>query len=53
MKLFAHAEREDAFAMEGMRRYLHAFRQLMRSIFTMTVTLTVLNSLLIAAVAAI
>ncbi|MEM8589704.1 MAG: ABC transporter ATP-binding protein [Pseudomonadota bacterium] len=53
VKLFAHAEREDAFAMEGMRRYLQAFRQLMRSIFTMTVTLTVLNSVLIAAVAAI
>ena len=51
VKLFAHAEREDAFALEGMRRYLHAFQQLMRSIFTMTVTLTVLNSVLIAAVA--
>jgi len=53
VKLFAHAEREDAFALEGMRRHYHAFQQLMRSIFTMTVTLITLNSLLIAAVAAL
>ncbi|MEM7445464.1 MAG: ABC transporter ATP-binding protein [Pseudomonadota bacterium] len=51
VKLFAHAEREDAFALEGMRRHFHAFQQLMRSIFTMTVTLMLLNSALIGAVA--
>ncbi|MEQ8966502.1 MAG: ABC transporter ATP-binding protein [Azospirillaceae bacterium] len=53
VKLFAHAEREDAFAREGLARHVGAFRGLMRSIFTMTVTLTVLNSLLIGAVAAL
>jgi len=53
VKLFAHAEREDAFAREGLHRHVGAFRGLMRSIFTMTVTLTVLNSVLIGVVAAL
>ena len=53
VKLFAHARREDEFAREGIARHTGAFRMLMRSIFTMTVALTVLNSLLILAVAAI
>lgn len=52
VKLFAHAEREEAFASEGIARQTQAFRVLMRSIFTMTVTLTVLNSALILAMAA-
>ena len=51
VKLFAHAEREDAFGREGMARHLSAFRRLMRSIFDMTVTLTLLNTALILAMA--
>jgi ATP-binding cassette subfamily B multidrug efflux pump len=52
VKLFAHAEREDAFAREGIQRHTNAFRRVMRSIFGMTVMLTVLNSALILAIAA-
>ncbi|WP_366654892.1 ABC transporter ATP-binding protein [Fodinicurvata sp. EGI_FJ10296] len=51
VKLFAHGEREDQFARVGIDRHTSTFRQLMRSILTMTVTLTVLNSLLILAIA--
>ena len=47
VKLFAHAEREEAFAREGFVRHTDAFRALMRSIFGMTVLLTVLNAALI------
>lgn len=53
VKLFSHAEREDEFAREGFARQIHAFQQLMRSILTMNIALTVLNSLLILAVAAL
>jgi ATP-binding cassette subfamily B multidrug efflux pump len=53
VKLFAHAEREDAFAREGLQHHTTAFRRLMRSIFGMTIALTVLNSALILAVAAL
>ncbi|EKV27654.1 ABC transporter-related protein [Caenispirillum salinarum AK4] len=49
VKLFAHAEREEAFAHAGMTRHLDAFRVMMRAIFDMTVTLTVLNGLLLVA----
>ncbi|WP_207458628.1 ABC transporter ATP-binding protein [Azospirillum sp. SYSU D00513] len=49
VKLFAHAEREDAFTRAGMDRQLQAYRVLMRAIFDMTVALTVLNGLLICA----
>jgi ATP-binding cassette, subfamily B, multidrug efflux pump len=51
VKLFAHGHREDQFAREGIDRHTSAFRRLMRSILTMTVTLTILNSLLILAIA--
>lgn len=50
VKLFAHAEREDAFAYAGLVRHLGAFRVMMRAIFDMTVTLTVLNGLLLFAI---
>ncbi len=53
VKLFAHAEREDAFGREGLSRHLEAFRGLMRSIFDMTVTLTLLNTALILSMAAL
>ncbi len=52
VKLFAHHSLEEDFAGEGLRRHTHAFRVLMRAILKMTVTLTVLNTLLIAGTAA-
>lgn len=53
VKLFAHHSLEEDFAREGFRQHVHAFRILMRAILQMTVSLTVLNTLLIAATAAI
>jgi ATP-binding cassette subfamily B multidrug efflux pump len=50
VKSFAHAAREDAFARAGFERQLAASRDLLRAIVRMTVTLTVLNGLLIFAV---
>ncbi len=52
VKLFAHHTIEEDFAGEGLRRHTHAFRVLMRAILGMTITLTVLNTLLIAGTAA-
>lgn len=51
VKLFAHAEREDAFAKEGFVRQVDAFRRLAGSIMTMMTALNVINSLLIFSVA--
>ena len=51
VKLFAHAEREEAFAHESLRRHTRAFRNLMRLVFSLTMTLTLLNSALILAMA--
>jgi ATP-binding cassette subfamily B multidrug efflux pump len=53
VKLFAHAEREEAFGREAFERQLFASRAMMRAIVTMTAALTVLNSLFIFAVAAL
>ncbi|HMA13370.1 MAG TPA: ABC transporter ATP-binding protein [Kiloniellaceae bacterium] len=50
VKLFAHAEREDAFVAEVIDRHTVNLRHLMRAIFLMTVTLTLLNTALILAV---
>src|SRR3546814_17429367 len=50
VKLFAHAEREDAFVAEVIDRHTINLRHLMRAIFLMTVTLTVLNTALILVV---
>ncbi len=47
VKLFAHAEREDAFALGGLNGHVRAYRVLMRAIFNMTVTLTLLNGVLL------
>src|SRR3546814_18734002 len=44
VKLFAHAEREDAFVAEVIGRHTRTLRNLMRAIFLMTVKLTVLNT---------
>ncbi len=53
VKLFAHTEREDSFVAEVIGRHTNAFRRLMRAIFVMTVTLTLLNTVLILAVTAL
>ena len=49
VKLFAHAESEDDYVLEGVRRHLIAFGALMRAILVMTVTLTAMNGVLIFA----
>lgn len=51
VKLFAHHELEENFAATGIRLHTQAFRILMRAILGMTVTLTVLNTVLVLAVA--
>ncbi len=51
VKLFAHAEREEAFAHESLRRHTRAFRNLMRLVLSLTAVLTVLNSALLLAMA--
>jgi len=53
VKLFAHHDLEEAFAAEGIRRQTGAFQALMRSILTMTVTMTVLNTALVLGTAAL
>jgi ATP-binding cassette subfamily B multidrug efflux pump len=53
VKLFAHAEREEAFARESLSRHTRAFRDLMRLVLSLTVVLTLLNSALILAMAAL
>ncbi|MEO3429112.1 ABC transporter ATP-binding protein [Pelagibius sp. CAU 1746] len=53
VKLFAHTRREDDFVAEVIDRHTTAFRRLMRAIFVMTVTLTLLNTVLILAVTAL
>ncbi len=51
VKLFAHAEREDAFAYDGFVRQVGAFRRLAGAILLMMTSLSIINSLLIFAVA--
>ncbi len=53
VKSFAHAEREDVFALEGFKRHLAAFRELSKTILTMTVSLTLMNGVLIFSAAAL
>jgi ATP-binding cassette, subfamily B, multidrug efflux pump len=53
VKLFAHHSLEENYAADGIRRHTAAFRVLMRAILQMTVTLTALNTLLIAGTAGI
>ncbi len=47
VKLFAHAEFEDEFALEAFHWHLNAFRRLMRAIVSMTVALTAINGVMI------
>ena len=51
VKLFAHADREDAFAYEGFRMHLDAYRAFALTTANLQVWLTVINSLLIFACA--
>ena len=53
VKLFAHHALEEQFAGEALRVHINAFRALMRSILSMTVILTVLNTLLVAGTAVV
>ncbi len=53
VKLFAHAEREDTFALEGFRHHLEAYRRFAETIANLTITLTVINSALIFSVGAL
>jgi ATP-binding cassette subfamily B multidrug efflux pump len=50
VKLFAHAEREDAFALEGFQRHLDAYRAFSRTTGNLVIVLTVINSALIFSV---
>lgn len=50
VKLFAHAEREDAFALEGFVRQVGAFQKLAGAILVMMTSLNIINALLIFAV---
>ena len=52
VKLFAHHSLEEEHAGARLRRHTQAFRSLMRAILKMTVTLTIINTLLIAGTAA-
>ncbi len=53
VKLFAHAEREEAFGREAFERQLNAARAMNRTITTMTAALSVLNSVFIFVAAAL
>ena len=53
VKLFAHAAREDHFARDGVARHTRSFQDLMRTVFTLTWTLTALNTALIVSVGAL
>ena len=53
VKLFATTDQEDQYAGNFMKRHTDAFRNLLASIFNMTITLTVLNTLLVVGTAGI
>jgi len=53
VKLFAHAEREEVFAHESLKRHTRAFRNLMRLVLSLTIVLNLLNSALVLAMAAL
>lgn len=52
VKLFAHTEQEETYTASSVERHTTAFRVMMRSILSMTVALTILNTLLIVVTAA-
>ena len=51
VKLFSHADREEDFVAESLSKHTRAFRLLMRAIVSMTISLTLLNTLLIVSTA--
>jgi len=51
VKLFAHAEQEEEYAAEGVKRHTVAFRIMMRAVLNMTVALTLLNTALVVVTA--
>ncbi|OED37735.1 multidrug ABC transporter ATP-binding protein [Chromatiales bacterium (ex Bugula neritina AB1)] len=51
VKLFAHAEREEAFVASGFVRHTQALRELLKAILKMLVSLVVMNTLLIVSTA--
>lgn len=53
VKLFAHAQQEEAYAADGVKKHTSAFRVMMRAILSMTVALTLLNTALVVATAAL
>ncbi len=53
VKLFAHAAREDHFARDGVAWHTRSFQELMRTVFTLTWTLTALNTALLVSVGAL
>jgi ATP-binding cassette subfamily B multidrug efflux pump len=53
VKLFAHAEREDSYAREGMQGMLDAVYKSMRLVTLMTVALNTLNAILVFSTAAV
>ncbi|WP_334176133.1 ABC transporter ATP-binding protein [Pseudoxanthobacter sp.] len=53
VKLFAHAEREEAYVRGAMGEHVEAFRAQLRSITAMTTSVAVLNSLMLGATGAV
>jgi len=53
VKMFAHAEREDAYARESMETFLDSVHRQMRLVTLLTVTLNSLNALLLFSVASL
>ena len=53
VKMFAHADREDAYARESMEGFLDTVHRQMRLVTWLTVTLNALNALLLSSVAAL
>lgn len=53
VKMFAHADREDGYAREGMVPFLENVHQQMRYVTLLTVTLNIMNGLLIFSVSAL
>ena len=51
VKLFAHAEREEAFVAVGFKRHTRALYDLMRAILDMLISLVVINTVLIVSTA--
>jgi len=53
VKMFAHADREDAYAKEGMIPFLDNVHRQMRMVTMLTLTLNILNGLLVFSVGAL